>query len=188
MPLIGTGDWNDGMNRVGAGGTGTSVWLGWLLIATLTEMAPLAEARDPIRALAWRNHAERLRQAIERNGWDGGWYRRGTYDDGSALGSSSSAECQIDSIAQSWAVLSGVADPQRAAQAMQSLRERLIKPPLALLFTPPFDEGAADPGYIKGYPPGLRENAASTAMPPCGPFWQRPVWAVATMPPACLRW
>ncbi len=170
MPLIGTGDWNDGMNRVGAGGRGTSVWLGWLLITTLNAMAPLAEARDPARALLWRGHVDRVRQAIEQSGWDGAWYRRGTYDDGSTLGSSRSAECQIDSIAQSWAVLSGVADPARAAQAMQSMRDRLITPRLALLFTPPFDLGASDPGYIKGYPPGLRENG--------GQYSHAAMWAV----------
>ncbi len=170
MPLIGTGDWNDGMNRVGAAGMGTSVWLGWFLITTLTEMLPLVSTRDPARALLWAGHAERIRQAIEQSAWDGAWYRRGTYDDGSLLGSSTSAECQIDSIAQSWAVLSGLANPARAAQAMQSLRDRLIKPRLALLFTPPFDEAAADPGYIKGYPPGLRENG--------GQYSHAAMWAV----------
>ncbi len=170
MPLIGTGDWNDGMNRVGAGGMGTSVWLGWLLITTLTEILPLVSVRDPARALLWAGHAERIRAAIEQNAWDGAWYRRGTYDDGSLLGSATSEECQIDSIAQSWAVLSGVSDPKRSAQAMQSMRDRLIKPRLALLFTPPFDHGAADPGYIKGYPPGLRENG--------GQYSHAAMWAI----------
>ena len=170
LPLIGTGDWNDGMNRVGAQGLGTSVWLGWLLISTLTAMAPLIEARDPARAKAWRAHAENLRQAIEREAWDGAWYRRGTYDDGSLLGASTSEECQIDSIAQSWAVLSGAAQPDRASNAMQSMRERLLRPGLALLFTPPFAGGAADPGYIKGYPPGLRENG--------GQYSHAAMWAI----------
>ena len=170
MPLIGTGDWNDGMNRVGEAGRGTSVWLGWLLIQTLHAMAPLMDPHDPARAGRWRDHAENLRRAIEGAGWDGAWYRRGTYDDGSLLGSATSAECQIDSIAQSWAVLSGAADPARAAQAMQSMRDRLLKPGLALLFTPPFDSAAADPGYIKGYPPGLRENG--------GQYSHAAMWAI----------
>ncbi|MEO8242773.1 MAG: glucoamylase family protein [bacterium] len=170
MPLIGTGDWNDGMNRVGEGGKGTSVWLGWLLITTLQAMAPLIEARDPARAKTWRHHADSVRQAIERDGWDGAWYRRGTYDDGSLLGSASSEACQIDSIAQSWAVLSGAARPERAVEAMQSMRDRLISPGMALLFTPPFDRGDADPGYIKGYPPGLRENG--------GQYSHAAIWAI----------
>ncbi len=170
MPLIGTGDWNDGMNRVGEAGQGTSVWLGWLLITTINSMAPLAEIRDPARAARWRGHAESVRQAIERDGWDGAWYRRGTFDDGTLLGSASSKECQIDSIAQSWAVLSGAADPVRATMAMQSMTDRLIRPDLALLFTPPFDRSSPDPGYIKGYPPGLRENG--------GQYSHAAMWAV----------
>ena len=172
MPLIGTGDWNDGMNRVGEAGRGTSVWLGWLLSATIDAMAPLAEMRDPARAKHWRKHAEAVRQAIEREGWDGAWYRRGTYDDGSLLGSSTSLECRIDSIAQIWAVLSGAADPERAATAMASMADHLIRPDpgLALLFAPPFDETPLDPGYIKGYPPGLRENG--------GQYSHAAMWAI----------
>jgi cyclic beta-1,2-glucan synthetase len=160
MPLIGTGDWNDGMNRVGEKGHGTSVWLGWLLIATIKAMAPHADSRDPARAARWRRHSEAVRQAIEREGWDGAWYRRGTYDDGTPLGSATSDECRIDSIAQSWAVLSGAADADRANTAMASMAKFLIcpDPGLALLFTPPFDASAQEPGYIKAYPPGLREN------------------------------
>ncbi len=160
MPLIGTGDWNDGMNRVGEGGAGTSVWLGWLLIATIDMMAPLADSRDPARAARWRQHAKSVREAIEAKGWDGAWYRRGTFDDGTILGSAASEECRIDSIAQTWAVLSGAADPDRARMAMASMTEHLVRPDpgLALLFTPPFDRATVDPGYIKGYPPGLREN------------------------------
>ncbi|MCC5973015.1 MAG: glycosyl transferase [Rubellimicrobium sp.] len=160
LPLIGTGDWNDGMNRVGEAGRGTSVWLGWFLIATLDAMAPHADSRDPARARRWRTHADNLRRAIEDAGWDGGWYRRGTYDDGTALGSAGSEECRIDSIAQSWAVLSGAGDPARARMAMAAMTRHLIRPDpgLALLFTPPFDSAPQDPGYIKGYPPGLREN------------------------------
>ncbi|MCC6002546.1 MAG: glycosyl transferase, partial [Pararhodobacter sp.] len=172
MPLICTGDWNDGMNRVGAAGRGTTVWVGWLLIATLDAMAPHARARDPARAEAWRRHGASVKQAIEREGWDGAWYRRGTYDDGALLGSAASPECRIDSIAQSWAVLSGAADPARAATAMASMSEHLIRPDpgLALLFTPPFDAAPQDPGYIKGYPPGLRENG--------GQYSHAAMWAV----------
>ncbi|PWK59057.1 cyclic beta-1,2-glucan synthetase [Silicimonas algicola] len=175
MPLIGTGDWNDGMNRVGEGGEGTSVWLGWLLVATLDAMAPFAESRDPTRARRWRAHREELVQAIERDGWDGDWYRRGTYDDGTPLGSSTSDECRIDSIAQSWAVLSGAADPVRATRAMESMTEHLIRsdPGLALLFTPPFDATPHDPGYIKGYPPGLRENG--------GQYSHAAMWAILAL-------
>jgi cyclic beta-1,2-glucan synthetase len=172
MPLIGTGDWNDGMNRVGEAGQGTSVWLGWLLIATINAMAPHADSRDPARARRWRDHAAAVQQAIERDGWDGAWYRRGTYDDGALLGSSTSDECRIDSIAQSWAVLSGAADPERARMAMAAMAEHLIRPDpgLALLFTPPFDASSQDPGYIKGYPPGLRENG--------GQYSHAAMWAI----------
>jgi cyclic beta-1,2-glucan synthetase len=164
LPLIGTGDWNDGMNRVGAEGRGESVWLGWLLVRTIDLFAPLAAARDPARAEHWRAHALRVRAAIEHSAWDGEWYRRATFDDGSWLGSKDSSECTIDSIAQSWAVLAGAADnttsAQRAAQALASVEKYLIRhdDALALLFTPPFDRTSYDPGYIKGYPPGLREN------------------------------
>ena len=172
MPLIGTGDWNDGMNRVGEGGQGTSVWLGWLLIATVEMMAPLADSRDPARAARWRDHAKSVLQAIETQGWDGAWYRRGTFDDGTILGSAVSDECRIDSIAQSWAVLSGAADPSRARIAMASMTEHLVRPDpgLALLFTPPFDRTPMDPGYIKGYPPGLRENG--------GQYSHAAMWAI----------
>ena len=160
LPLMGSGDWNDGMNRVGAGGQGESVWLGWLLIRTIEMFAPLAQARDAERAAGWRAHAQAVRASLEREAWDGAWYRRATFDDGTWLGSQANQECRIDSIAQSWAVLSGAADPARAATAMASLQEQLVRPTdgVALLFTPPFDKTTHDPGYIKGYPPGLREN------------------------------
>ena len=172
MPLIGTGDWNDGMNRVGEAGRGTSVWLGWLLIATIDMMAPLADSRDAARAQRWRTHAKAVHDAIEAQGWDGAWYRRGTFDDGTVLGSAASDECRIDSIAQSWAVLSGAADPARARTAMASLTQHLVRPDpgLALLFTPPFDRTPMDPGYIKGYPPGLRENG--------GQYSHAAMWAI----------
>ena len=161
LPLIGTGDWNDGMNRVGEKGEGESVWLGWFLHAALTAFTPLALARnETMRAESWTAHAAALKEAIEREAWDGEWYRRGYFDDGAPLGSADSDECRIDSIVQSWAVLSGVATPDRAARAMAALDRQLIKHDdgLALLFAPPFDETTHDPGYIKGYPPGVREN------------------------------
>jgi cyclic beta-1,2-glucan synthetase len=161
LPLIGTGDWNDGMNRVGEMGKGESVWLGWFLHATLAAFAPLAEARDERASAArWRAHMATLQNALEQNAWDGAWYRRGYFDDGTPLGSSTSGECRIDSIAQSWSVISGAADPARAARAMAAVDEQLINhgDGLALLFTPPFDRTPLDPGYIKGYPPGIREN------------------------------
>jgi cyclic beta-1,2-glucan synthetase len=172
LPLIGTGDWNDGLNRVGEGGQGESVWLGWLLLRTIDLFAPLADGRDAARAGRWRAHAALLREALEREAWDGEWYRRATYDDGTWLGSKDSDECRIDSIAQSWAVLSGAADPTRAAAAMASLQERLIRRDdgLALLFTPPFDRTPRDPGYIKGYPPGVRENG--------GQYSHAAMWAI----------
>ena len=161
LPLIGTGDWNDGMNRVGEAGRGESVWLGWFLHAALSAFAPLAQARgETQRAAVWKAHAEALRTALENAGWDGEWYRRGFYDDGTPLGSAASEECRIDAIAQSWAALSGAAAPARAATAMAALDRMLVHrgDRLALLFTPPFDRTLHDPGYIKGYPPGIREN------------------------------
>ena len=172
LPLMGTGDWNDGMNRVGEGGRGESVWLGWLLVRTIELFAPWAEERDPGRARRWRAHAEGLRASLEREAWDGSWYRRATFDDGTWLGSADGEACRIDSIAQSWAVLSGVADPARARLAMASVREHLVRPDdgLVLLFTPPFDRGPLDPGYIKGYPPGLRENG--------GQYSHAAMWAI----------
>ncbi len=172
LPLIGTGDWNDGMNRVGEGGQGESVWLAWFLLRTLALFAPLADARDPVRAERWRDHAAALRAHIEAETWDGAWYRRATYDDGVWLGSKTSDECRIDSIAQSWAVLSGAADPTRAATAMASLERHLVREDagLALLFSPPFDVSDHDPGYIRGYPPGLRENG--------GQYSHAAMWAI----------
>jgi len=161
LPLIGTGDWNDGMNRVGEMGKGESVWLGWFLHATLSAFASLAEVRgDRARAAPWRAHTAALQNALEQEGWDGAWYRRGYFDDGTPLGSSTSDECRIDSIAQSWSVISGAADPARALRGMAAVDEQLIDrgDGLALLFTPPFDLTPLDPGYIKGYPPGIREN------------------------------
>jgi cyclic beta-1,2-glucan glucanotransferase len=161
LPLFGTGDWNDGMNRVGSGGQGESVWLAWFLHATLLRFAPLAEKRGHAdKAALWRKHAFALQQAIEREAWDGDWYRRGYFDDGTPLGSVSSDECRIDSVAQSWAVISGGASPARAARAMSAVNAQLVSRSegLVQLFAPPFDRTPHDPGYIKAYPPGLREN------------------------------
>jgi cyclic beta-1,2-glucan synthetase len=161
LPLIGTGDWNDGMNRVGEKGEGESVWLGWFLYATLTAFAPLALGRgETERAGKWLLHADALKVSLEREAWDGDWYVRAFFDDGTAIGAAADDECQIDSIAQSWAVLSGAATSARGAQAMAALDRELIRRDrgLALLFGPPFDRTSRDPGYIKGYPPGVREN------------------------------
>jgi cyclic beta-1,2-glucan synthetase len=161
LPLFGTGDWNDGMNRVGALGRGESVWLGWFLCATLVKFAAVAEKRgEADTAARWRKHAFTLQQAIEREAWDGDWYRRGYYDDGSPLGSVANDECRIDAIAQSWAVISGAGDLARAARAMAAVDTQLVNrgDGLVQLFTPAFDHTDHDPGYIKGYPPGIREN------------------------------
>lgn len=161
LPLMGSGDWNDGMNRVGHEGRGESVWLAWFLHAAFSGFAPLAAERgDSERAERWRAHMLKLKGALEKEAWDGAWYRRAYYDDGTPLGSASASECRIDSIAQSWGIISGVADPERARRAMKSLDEYLVRPgdDLVLLFTPPFDKTPRDPGYIKGYPPGIREN------------------------------
>ena len=173
LPLIGTGDWNDGMNRVGEHGKGESVWLGWLLHAALTAFAPLADVRSGLgRAAVWRAHAAALQASLEREAWDGDWYRRGWFDDGTPLGSAASEACRIDSIAQSWATISGSADSVRAARAMAAVERELIRPKdgLALLFAPPFDRTSLEPGYIKGYPPGIRENG--------GQYTHAAVWSV----------
>ncbi len=161
LPLIGSGDWNDGMNRVGHAGRGESVWLAWFLYDTLMRFAPVARARgEALRADRWVRHAEALKDATEAQAWDGAWYRRAYFDDGTPLGTAAAAECRIDSLAQSWSAISGAADSGRALRAMQSVNEYLVRPgdDLILLFTPPFDRTALDPGYIKGYLPGLREN------------------------------
>ena len=161
LPLFGTGDWNDGMNKVGAQGRGESVWLGWFLCATLAAFSELAEARqDTARVQRWGAFSKSLQAALENSGWDGDWYRRGYFDDGTPLGSARSTECRIDSIAQAWAVLSGAANPARGAHAMAAVIEQLLRPEeqQLLLFTPPFATSVPDPGYVQAYPPGIREN------------------------------
>ncbi|MCV0393911.1 MAG: protein ndvB [Rhizobiaceae bacterium] len=161
LPLILGGDWNDGMNAVGEEGRGTSVWLGWFLARTIADLAPLARKRgEKERAAAWEAHREKLLAALEGPGWDGDWYLRGTYDDGSPLGGKASDECRIDSLAQSWSVLSGAGDPKRAKRAMDAAIEHLADEDhhIVRLFTPPFENTAKEPGYIKSYPPGVREN------------------------------
>jgi cyclic beta-1,2-glucan synthetase len=188
LPLMGTGDWNDGMNRVGPrrivsadggevtyawDGKGESVWDAWLQLSILPGWADLAEQHgEPDRAKRWREEAARLRIAIEASAWDGAWYRRAYFDDGSPLGSAQNDECQIDSIAQTWAVICGAADPEHAARAMQSVYDRLVKREdgLILLLAPPFDKGSLHPGYIKGYVSGIRENG--------GQYTHGAVWVV----------
>jgi cyclic beta-1,2-glucan synthetase len=163
LPLMGCGDWNDGMNRVGIDGKGESVWLAWFLVATLRRFAAHAERRgDGPVAERCRKRADDYAAAVERTSWDGAWYRRAYFDDGTPLGSEAGDECKIDSIAQSWATLSGAAQPDRARQAMKSVGERLVREDarLIMLLTPPFDHTQHDPGYIKGYVPGVRENGA----------------------------
>jgi cyclic beta-1,2-glucan synthetase len=163
LPLIGSGDWNDGMNRVGVEGRGESIWLAWFLTATLRAFAVQAEARrDDAVATDFRARADAYVAAIEAYGWDGAWYRRAYFDDGTPLGSATSDECRIDSIAQSWSVISGAGRPDRQARAMQSLETHLVDDGarILMLLTPPFDRTPRDPGYIKGYLPGVRENGA----------------------------
>jgi len=172
LPLIGSGDWNDGMNLVGVGGKGESVWLGFFLCDVLGQFAGVAAAHDdPAFAAECLAEAERLRANIEQHGWDGAWYRRAYFDDGTPLGSAGNAECRIDSIAQSWSVLSGAGDAARARLAMQALDARLVRRDHALvqLLDPPFDASNLDPGYIRGYVPGVRENG--------GQYTHGAVWA-----------
>ncbi|MGE0556431.1 MAG: glycosyl transferase family 36, partial [Gemmatimonadales bacterium] len=163
LPLIGGGDWNDGMNRVGSEGRGESVWLAWFLIATLRSYAVQAEHQgDRPLADEFRGRADRYALAVEAEGWDGAWYRRAYFDDGTPLGSHTGDECRIDSLAQSWSVISGAGDPQRQAQAMEAVERHLVRDEARLiqLLDPPFDATPHDPGYIRGYLPGVRENGA----------------------------
>ncbi len=173
LPLIGSGDWNDGLNRVGQGGQGESIWLGWFLHATLSGFAGVALSRgDNVHDAAWRGHADALAKSLEDHGWDGNWYRRAYFDDGTPLGSAENTECRIDSIAQSWGVISGAASPAHAAQAMAEVDKTLVRrdDALVLLFAPPFENPVQDPGYIAGYPPGIRENG--------GQYTHGAIWSV----------
>ncbi|MCE9590213.1 MAG: cyclic beta 1-2 glucan synthetase [Planctomycetes bacterium] len=161
LPLMGGGDWNDGMNRVGKEGRGESVWLAFFLCRILDEFARVAALRnDQAMVEHCRQAGATMRENIEKHAWDGHWYKRAFFDDGAALGSEESDECKIDSLPQSWAVISGVGNPHRAKEAMQAVDERLVRRDLQLiqLFDPPFDHSKLDPGYIKGYQPGVREN------------------------------
>jgi len=172
LPLIGSGDWNDGMNLVGEHGKGESVWLGFFLYEVLMSFTEVAGARGDLSfAERCASEAAVLRKNIEDNGWDGKWYRRAYFDDGSPLGSSANPECQIDSIAQSWSVLSGAGDDDHSRMAMEAVDERLVrrKDGLIQLLDPPFDKSALNPGYIKGYVPGVRENG--------GQYTHAAIWA-----------
>jgi len=172
LPLMGTGDWNDGMNLVGRGGKGESVWLAWFLCDSLRLFGDLAAGRgDDELARLCLDQAEELRANIEAHAWDGGWYRRAYFDDGTPLGSSGNEECRIDSVSQSWAVISGAGDTLRARQAMAAVDESLVERDAGLikLLDPPFDSSALEPGYIKGYVPGVRENG--------GQYTHAAVWA-----------
>jgi cyclic beta-1,2-glucan synthetase len=172
LPLIGSCDWNDGMNRVGREGRGESVWLGWFLSQVLAEFADVAErCGDRARGQRWRAERDRLAKVLEQ-AWDGAWYCRAYFDDGTPLGSSHNAECRIDAISQSWAVLSGTAPRARAEQALDSLHRQLMRRDAKViqLLTPPFDQSGLDPGYIRGYPPGVRENG--------GQYTHAAIWTV----------
>ncbi len=172
LPLIGGGDWNDGMNRVGEQGRGESVWLGFFSGEVLTRFAEVARLHgDEAFAQRCEGEVAKLRTALEQHGWDGAWYRRAYFDDGTPLGSRSNDECRIDSIAQSWSVLSGLGSPERQRQAMDALDTHLVRRDAGLvqLLAPPFDKSALDPGYIKGYVPGVRENG--------GQYTHAAIWA-----------
>ncbi|TVP94440.1 MAG: cyclic beta 1-2 glucan synthetase [Planctomycetaceae bacterium] len=173
LPLIGCGDWNDGMNLIGQHGKGESVWLAFFLYENLKQFSALARTRDDA-AFADRCDAQaaQLREKIEHNGWDGQWYRRAYFDNGEPVGSASNSECQIDSIAQSWSVLSGAGDVQRSRGAMEAVYQRLVRHNSSLiqLFDPPFDKSDQEPGYIKGYVPGVRENG--------GQYTHAAIWTV----------
>jgi cyclic beta-1,2-glucan synthetase len=163
LPLIGSGDWNDGFSRIGQEGRGESVWLAWFLILVCEQLAEVAVSRGDLSvAEELRRYARDYVTAVETHGWDGAWYRRAYFDDGTPLGTASGEECRIDSIAQSWSVISGAGRPDRQRTAMDALREHLVREEdgIIALLTPPFDRGQLDPGYIKGYLPGVRENGA----------------------------
>ena len=182
LPLFGTGDWNDGMNRVGRQGRGESVWMGFFLAAVIDAFAPLVEARgDRDRSLRYRRHRDALAIALNDAGWDGAWYRRGYYDDGTPLGTQSDSECRIDALVQAWSVLSRVAPPEKAAQALDAVEKHLIsrEDGLIRLLTPPFVDTSHDPGYIQSYVAGVRENG--------GQYTHAALWVVRAMAEAGRR-
>ena len=176
LPLIGGCDWNDGLNRVGSGGRGESVWLAWFLLSVLPGFAELADTRDRELADRYREHCSLLKTALDASCWDGEWYLRGFFDDGSPLGSHVNSEARIDSLPQSWSVIAGGGDPARARIAMKSADRELAKDSdgVVLLFTPPFDHSEPHPGYIMGYPPGIRENGGQYTH---GSLWLAMAWA-----------
>jgi cellobiose phosphorylase len=179
LPLIGSGDWNDGMNLVGAEGRGESVWMGWFIIATLEKFRPIMELKgDGGRYTRYGYRLDTIKNGLANHAWDGAWYRRAFFDDGTPLGSHENDACQIDAIAQSWAVISGAAPTERALQAMDSAASRLVRSEdmLIALFDPPFDQTRLDPGYVKGYLPGIRENGGQYTH---GIIWT--LWAFAEM-------
>jgi len=170
LPLMGSGDWNDGMSEVGNKGKGESVWMGWFLGSTITKFIPICEKRgDTERVEKYKAHLEKLKEALSTTGWDGKWFRRAYFDDGQPLGSHENDECKIDSIAQSWSVLSKLGKIEQTTQALDSAKEHLIKKDqkMALLFTPAFDKTALNPGYIKSYLPGVRENGGQYTHAAC---------------------
>lgn len=176
LPLIGIGDWNDGMSNVGAEGRGESVWLGWFLCDVLERFANLCEQRGLLERVGrYRDMRKQLSSSLDEHGWDGQWYRRAFTDAGKWLGSIYSEECRIDAIAQSWSVISGVAPEEKALQAMQSFDRELVDRDLSVarLLTPPFDRTDPSPGYIQGYPPGIRENGAQYTH---GVIWSIIAW------------
>jgi len=177
LPLIGCGDWNDGFSRVGSKGKGESVWLGFFIEHILQRMLPICRERgDTERTRRYSDYRERLAVSLNSAGWDGGWYRRAFYDNGQPIGSNDSDECQIDALAQAWAIISGIAPRERAELAMQAVENRLIcrDEGLIRLLTPPFDQTPNDPGYIKGYLPGIRENGGQYTH---GVLWVVQAWA-----------
>ena len=182
LPLMGTGDWNDGMNHVGVEGRGESVWLAWFLASVLNQFARVSDeleeqSEDSARVCStWRERALRLAAATEKSSWDGDWYLRAFFDDGSLLGSHLNYEARVDSLPQSWAVISKLGDAVRAKQAMESAQQLLVDRPnhLVRLFTPPFEHSKPYPGYIMGYPPGLRENGGQYTH---GALWMALAWA-----------
>jgi cyclic beta-1,2-glucan synthetase len=176
LPLIGGCDWNDGFNRVGNEGRGESVWLAWFLLSVLRRFADLEDTRDATLAALYRDRAAQLQSAVQDSCWDGDWFLRGFFDDGSPLGAHGNTEARIDSLPQSWSVISGAGDPTRAQAAMAAANRELVKDSegLVLLFTPPFDHSAPHPGYIMGYPPGIRENGGQYTH---GALWLAMAWA-----------